>query len=77
MSNEEIIHELLLKFKGLNKGVKTHLTDTIRREIVKDLRFNTDDVTNSIIKSGYFNLHAHDAISLTDDGFEYANRNWN
>jgi len=74
MTNEEIIHELLLKFKGENKGVKMHLTDTIRRRIVKDLRFDIDDVTISIIKSGYFQLHAHDSISLTDEGFEYANQ---
>jgi hypothetical protein len=74
MDNEQIIHEFLLKFKGFKKGVKMHLTDTIRREIVKDLRFNTEDAINYILNSGYFKLEMHDAVSLTDEGFKYANQ---
>ena len=31
MSNEEIMHEFLLKFKGHKKGVKVYIIDTVRR----------------------------------------------
>ena len=77
MSNEEIMHEFLLKFKGHKKGVKVYIIDTVRREIVKDLRFNTDNVIEYFLNSGYFKLENNYAVILTDDGFEYANRNWN
>lgn len=77
MSNEEIMHEFLLKFKGYRKGGKMYIIDTVRREIVKDLRFNTDNVIEYFLNSGYFKLENNYAVSLTDEGFEYANRNWN
>ena len=77
MSNEEIMHEFLLKFKGHRKGVKIYIIDTVRREIVKDFRFNTDNVIEYFLNSGYFKLENNYAVSLTDEGFEYANRNWN
>ena len=73
MTNEEIMHEFLLKFKGQNKGVKMHLTDTIQKRIVKDYHFNTDDAISYILNSGYFKFYAPDAVCLTEEGFKYAN----
>jgi hypothetical protein len=72
MDNQQILNEFFLLFKGQRQGSKIHLTDTIRR-IVKDRNYDTEDASYFIINSGYFKLEMHDAVSLTDKGFEQSN----
>ena len=74
MSNEEIIHELLLKFKGKRIGAKIPLTEQIK-DIVGNPKFDVTETIQFISNSGYFIFLDTNIATLTDEGFEYANRN--
>lgn len=73
MDNEQITHELLLKFKGLRLGAKIPLTEQIR-DIVGNRIYDVEDTIQYISDSGYFTLLTTNIATLTDKGFEYANR---
>lgn len=74
MSNEEIIHELLLKFKGKRIGAKIPLTEQIK-DIVGNPKFDATETIQFISNSGYFIFLDSNIATLTNEGFEYANRN--
>ncbi|SHL06977.1 hypothetical protein [Flavobacterium chilense] len=73
MNNEEITHELLLKFKGIKMGAKIPLAEQIK-DIVGDPKFDTTEAIQYIEDSGYFVFLNSNVVTLSDDGFEYANR---
>lgn len=73
MNNEEIMHELLIKFKGVRMGAKIPLTEQIR-DIVKISNFDTTETIKYIYNSDYFIFLDSNTATLTDKGFEYANR---
>lgn len=72
MTNEEIMHELLLKFKGIRMGAKIPLTEQIR-DIVGISNFDANETIKYIHNSGYFIFLDSNIATLTEKGFEYAN----
>jgi len=73
MSNEEIMHELLLKFKGARMGAKILLIEQIR-DIVGISNFDSNETIKYISNSGYFMFYDSNTATLTEEGFEYANK---
>ena len=74
MSNEQIMQELLLKFKGTGKSAKIPLIEQIR-DIVGVLNFDPTEAIEHISSSDYFTFLDYNTVSLTDKGFEYVNQN--
>lgn len=73
MNNEQITHELLLKFKGTKIGAKIPLVEQIK-DIVGDPKFDATETIQYISNSGYFIFLSSNIVTLNEDGFEYANR---
>lgn len=74
MNNEQIMHELIIKFKGVRKGAKIPLTEQIK-DIVGNPKLDVTEIIQFISNSGYFIFLDSNIATLTDEGFEYANRN--
>ena len=74
MNNEQITHELLLKFKGAKIGAKIPLSEQIK-DIVGNPKFDVTETIQHIYNSGYFIFINSNIATLNEDGFEYANRN--